>query len=123
MNQMISKIKSKMLIKTAEAELLQNNFDGMKLSLFTNALKNSQGSSTGRRYSDKIKEFALTLHFYSPKAYKYVRSIMPLPHPSLIRKWACSLNCEPEFLNESFNTQGRRSRGAGGLKPPTFSLD
>ena len=35
MNQMISKIKSKMLIKTAEAELLHNNFDGMKLSLFT----------------------------------------------------------------------------------------
>ena len=46
MNQMISKIKSKMLIKTAEAELLHNNFDGMKLSLFTNALKNSQGSTT-----------------------------------------------------------------------------
>ena len=110
MNQMLSKIKSKMLIKTAEAELLQNNFDGMKLSLFTNALKNSQGSSTGRRYSDKIKEFALTLHFYSPKAYKYVRSIMPLPHPSLIRKWACSLNCEPGFLSESFNTLAEEAK-------------
>ena len=27
---------------------------------------------------------------------------MPLPHPSLIRKWARNVNCEPGFIGESF---------------------
>ena len=35
---------------------------------------------------------------------------MPLPHPSLIRKWACSLNCEPGFLSESFNTLAEEAK-------------
>ena len=58
----------------------------------------------GRRYTDDIKEFALTLHYYSPKAYEYVRSILPLPNPSLIRKWSSSVNCEPGCLDEAFES-------------------
>ena len=58
----------------------------------------------GRRYTDDIKEFSLTLHYYSPKAYEYVRSILPLPNPSLIRKWSSSVNCEPGFLDEPFES-------------------
>ena len=30
----------------------------------------------------------MTLHYYSPKAYEYVRTILPLPHESLIKKWS-----------------------------------
>ena len=56
----------------------------------------------GRRYTDEVKEFALTLYFYSPKACKYVRSIIPLPNPSLIRKWSTSIKCDPRFIEEAF---------------------
>ena len=42
------------------------------------------------------------LYFYSPKAYQYVRSIFPLPNPSLIRKWTSSVDCEPGLLKEAF---------------------
>ena len=58
---------------------------------------------SGRRYDDQVKEFALTLYFYSPKAYKYVRSIIPLPNPSSLRKLTSSVNCEPGFFEEAFN--------------------
>lgn len=45
----------------------------------------------------ELKQFACTLHFYSPAAYEYVRKtfINVLPHQSTIRKWLSSVNNEP----------------------------
>ena len=37
-------------------------------------------------YTDKQKEFAVTLHFYSPKAYDYMRTLFPLPHVRTLRQ-------------------------------------
>lgn len=63
----------------------------------------NKGKKTGKRYDESTKAFALTLQFYSPKAYKYVRSIFKsLPHPATIRKWVSVFNCEPGFLEEVF---------------------
>lgn len=47
-----------------------------------------------------MKQFALTLYFYSPKAYKCVRTLFRLPHPSRVRAWVAKSNCEPGFLSE-----------------------
>ena len=44
--------------------------------------------------------FAVTLHFYSPKAYKYVRKILHLSCQASIRSWAAAINCEPGFLTD-----------------------
>ena len=51
----------------------------------------------GYRYSEEVKKVALTVHFYSPKAYSYIRKIFSLPHQSSIRNWISSVNCEPGF--------------------------
>ncbi|KAE9524265.1 hypothetical protein AGLY_015304, partial [Aphis glycines] len=58
--------------------------------------------SDGSCYSH-IK-FALTLHFYSPSAYDYVRSIFSksLPHVSTLSKWYSTINGLPEFFSKSF---------------------
>lgn len=47
----------------------------------------------------------MTLHFYSPKAYRYVRQKFcnALPDPSTLRSWYGSINCEPGFTSESFD--------------------
>jgi len=45
---------------------------GTILDLFKNELKNSK-KDTGCRYTKEMKEFALTLHYYSPKAYNFCR--------------------------------------------------
>lgn len=49
--------------------------------------------------------FALTLQFYSTKAYNYVRETFEcaLPHPSTITKWYSSINGEPGFTGEAMN--------------------
>ena len=54
---------------------------------------------TGSRYSKDIKEFSISLHFYSPRAYKFVRKTLHLPHPATIRSWAGDVVCEPGFLS------------------------
>ena len=98
----IKTMKKKLLIKEDEAKLLHHDFKGLNLQLFNNSMKNNQVHSCGRRYNDQIREFAVTVQFYSPKAYNYLRKIIPLPAPSLIKSLARSIKCSPGFIAEAF---------------------
>lgn len=49
---------------------------------------------------DDVKQFALTLSFYSPKAYLFLRMELYLPHPASLRKWMGSYKCNVGFLTE-----------------------
>ena len=102
--EVISVLEEKSLITSKEAEGLQSTFENKHLQFLYNLKANLKASPSGRRYSDEIKEFALTVYFYSPKAYKYIRSIIPLPNQSLIRKWSTSLKCNPGFIEEAFTS-------------------
>ena len=46
--------------------------------------------------------FATTINFYSPRAYKYLRTNFSLPHPRSLQKWASSVNCEAGFFQDVF---------------------
>ncbi|CAB3990328.1 THAP domain-containing 9 [Paramuricea clavata] len=104
MSDIIKNLQNYLIIKTEIADRLHKSFDKLQLSIFHNAKNNTLTSPCGRRYTDDIKEFSLTLYYYSPKAYEHVRSVIPLPNPSLIRKWSSSVNCEPGFLDEAFQS-------------------
>lgn len=58
-----------------------------------------------RKYSPRLRTFAITLHFYSPKGYRYVRSIFDnkLPSVSTIRKWYSAIDGKPGFSEEAFD--------------------
>lgn len=47
--------------------------EGDSAFLFENEVKNFGKKASGSRYDEKMKAFALTLHYYSPKAYNYIR--------------------------------------------------
>lgn len=57
-----------------------------------------------RKYSPQLRTFAITLHFYSPKGYRYVRAIFDnkLPSVSTIRKWYSAIDGKPGFSEEAF---------------------
>lgn len=57
-------------------------------------------------YSRELRRFALTLHFYSLKAYDFVRKTFCnlIPHPATIRKWCCTVDAKPGFNTEVFGT-------------------
>lgn len=59
-----------------------------------------------KKYSETVRAFALTLHFFSPRGYNYVREKFNhnLPHVSTIRRWYLndSVDGEPGMCRESF---------------------
>ena len=123
MKQCINEIERKLMIMRDEASLLHNNFDHLKLSVFRNTLQNTGRQPTGRRYENTVKEFATTLYFYSPKAYSYVRGTLSLPHPSMIRRWSSTMQCEPGFFDEAFESLSKFTEGCPEKKDCCLLLD
>lgn len=56
------------------------------------------------KYPPAARKFALTLHFYSPAAYKYIRKIYNscLPHTNTLHHLYKSVNAKPDFTQEAF---------------------
>jgi len=64
-----------------------------------------------KSYPAELRAFALTLQFYSTKAYNYVRKHfqLALPHPRSIRRWYESLDGQPGFTGEAFAAMQARA--------------
>lgn len=67
-----------------------------------------------KKYSPRLRAFALTLHFYSPRAYSYVRSVFQnhLPSPSTIRKWYTVIDGKPGLSQEAFTAMKMKANQA-----------
>lgn len=54
----------------------------------------------------ELRKFAVTLNFYSPKAYQFIRREFnsALPCPRTLSKWYTHVNAEPGFTKEALNT-------------------
>ncbi|KAH0816921.1 hypothetical protein GEV33_005869 [Tenebrio molitor] len=57
------------------------------------------------KYTQDLRSFALTPHFYSPNAYRYVRKHWEqlLPHPGTLRKWYKVVDACPGFTKEALD--------------------
>lgn len=75
MTDLFKEMKKKGLIDSDAESMMTNKFDGIFLELFKNQLKNKKRKAEGQRYSKEIKQFALTLNYYSPKAFNYCRLV------------------------------------------------
>lgn len=58
-----------------------------------------------KKFNPEIKQFALTLQYYSSKAYMYVRKKFSnvLPHPRTLRRWYMVVDGLPGWTKEAFN--------------------
>lgn len=58
-----------------------------------------------QKYSPALRKFAITLNFYSPSAYKYVRHAFnaSLPHPRVLSKWYENITSEPGFTKQALD--------------------
>jgi len=79
--------KDTKMLRNTSFNILNNDF-GESFSLFENEIKNVNKSPHGRRYSEEVKKFAVTLHYHSPKAYDYCRSAFSLFSTYLISIFA-----------------------------------
>ncbi|VEN59491.1 unnamed protein product, partial [Callosobruchus maculatus] len=110
------RLKAKLYSHKSLTEYLRKNY-----SLTENAefVLNASLGNTGRAlfgrflegktkklYTPTLRSFALTLNFYNPKAYDFVRSKLnsSLPHPHTLTKWYQRIDGSPGFSKEAKDT-------------------
>lgn len=105
MKQILFQLKNKNLLNVDEIEILMENF-GKHRNLITNWAKKNLGQQVPKKYSPEIRQFALSLHFFSSKAYEYVRKEFNtiLPHSRTLCKWYSHVNASPGFTEEALKT-------------------
>lgn len=65
-----------------------------------------QNGRPNNKYSDTIRQFAMAMTFYSPNAYRYLRSVFKnkLPGISTIRQWSTTVDGSPGVTLEALET-------------------
>ena len=78
-----------------------------------------------QKYSDSIREFVVTLQFYSSTAYDYVRKVCgnALPIRSTITRWFSNIHCNPEFTSQAFTTLQKIVEKGEGLVLGNLMMD
>ena len=79
LNSLIKTLKNRKYLSKETSESFVVQFSGTSRTFIENEIKNSKLKR--RTYSDELKTFASIVHFYSPKAYLYLREILQLPQP------------------------------------------
>lgn len=75
-------------------QMVLHNFENIHTRL------NTTKSNTSNKYSDEMKSFALSLYYYSGKAYLFLRNRIPLPHPATLRRILATHKCNVGFMTE-----------------------
>ncbi|PIK44382.1 putative THAP domain-containing protein 9-like [Apostichopus japonicus] len=85
------------------AAQLETTLGGVPKAIIGRLLKQKAGKTCGA-YPEELRAFAMTLHFYSAKAYNYVRQMfgLALPHPRQIRAWYSRIDGAPGFTKPAF---------------------
>lgn len=101
----IHNLQKKNLINDEATNTLLESF-GKHSDLITNWANKNAGKPLPRKYSPALRQFALSLHFFSVKAYAYVRKEFStiLPHPRTLSKWYSHMHAEPGFTHEALKT-------------------
>lgn len=88
---------------TSKAEDLLEVYRDMPLNLLSGKI--------GRQFSNEQKQFALTLHYYSPAAYQFVRRrFRLLPCLRTLRSWLSSFDGSPGLTMQSFDTIAAKNK-------------
>ena len=61
-----------------------------------------------RKFKKSVREFAMTVFFYSPKVYRYLRKSFVLPTVKTLRHWTMKSHCFPGFQDCAFKEIQRR---------------
>lgn len=71
-----------------------------------------QFGNSNKKYSPDVRLFCLTLHYYSPKAYDYLRENFDknIPAPRTLRSWYSSIDGSPGFTESAFDALEQKAK-------------
>ena len=108
----VDEIQQKNLISPICAEVLETTFSGIPLHVAQRLLKKRQGKAGQHEYDPELRSFAMTLNYYSSKAYNYVRETfnLCLPHPSTLKSWYTGIDGDPGFNKQAFQSLKEKTK-------------
>lgn len=106
--ELLNELKNKQLLSEKGLEVFASTFSPDIHQLLCRSAENGK-----KQYPPELRAFALTLHFYSPAAYEYVRTKLnnALPSQRTLREWYKSVDGEPGFTSEAFTFLENVARG------------
>lgn len=101
---LVSELKNKNLMLEEHENIIFEHF-GENKNIIQRLFQKTQNKGVRNMYDHSIRAFATTLHFFSPKAYNYVRQKFynSLPHPKTLAKWYSAIDGKPGFTVEAIN--------------------
>ena len=96
-------LKEKSLISSDASDIFQQSFSGLTCDIIKNHFTIQDRNQNGFRHNEEVKKFAVSLHYFSPAAYEYVRSVFTLPCVRSISNWTSSVYCDPGFFMDVFD--------------------
>ena len=100
MHDLLTSLKDKELIATEQQKILDHNFSGIAKKVIESHNATAEVQPNFDYHSDEVIQFAMTLHYYSPKVHEFVHQVWKLSHTSRIQHWAVPVNCEPGYLKD-----------------------
>lgn len=105
----LAQLKEQHLLSNETEEELES-FGELPEDLIKGWRSNVQMPASRRRYSDKMRKFATTLYYHSPKAYAYLSSTFPMPSKVTLRTWLKVVDGWPGFTQGALATSSERTR-------------
>lgn len=117
----IEQLKNAHLLNEDASDVLLESFSKHQ-DLITNLKKKNLVLNVKRKYSLLVRQFASFLHFYSLRAYAFVRKEFNtvLPHPRTLSKWYAHIDANPGFRKESLKMVSLKQKNSN--HPIIFSL-
>lgn len=102
LEEILNSLTEKNLITEDDSVILEK-LGGKTKDLLKRMKQKKETGSVQRSYTPELKSFALTLHFYSARAYKYVRKTFDtcLPAPRTLTRWYSTIDGRPGFTSEA----------------------
>ena len=103
----LSSLKEQNLLSQPAFEILKESSNKIPSQLIQRLFDTKLNPGIRRKlYTNELRTFAVTLNFYSAKAYRYVRDNFDLclPHESTIRRWYSTVKASTGFTEEAFKT-------------------
>ena len=109
----ISDLRKNNIIESNCVDVLETVGNGVSDLLKRQIAKATDGPLP-KSYSPQLRTFALTLNFYSPKAYEYVRKTFNtcLPHPRTLSKWYECVDDRPGFTGTAFSAIAAKAQSS-----------
>lgn len=101
----VNTLKKQDLISSNCETILRSTFSDVPLAVMQRILRQKSKKVSRVSFPVELRSFALTLSFYSMKAYNFVRKTfnLALPHPTTIRQWYSSIDGQPGFTSEALS--------------------